>query len=60
MSDRSYRQEYECEFLEAATAVFPDDVVERLVDNDERHITVPSDLTLGSMVVSGEGPWGDL
>lgn len=33
LSERSYRQEYRCDFLEAATAVFPSDFIERLMSN---------------------------
>lgn len=44
LSDRAYRQEYECEFLEAAEAVFPDDWLERLVDQGERTTIDPARL----------------
>ena len=41
LSDRAYRQEYECEFLESTVSVFPSDLVERLVDNNGRRTTPP-------------------
>lgn len=43
LSDRAYRQEYCCEFLEAATAVFPSDLIERLIDQDHRRDLMPDD-----------------
>ncbi|MEM8950487.1 MAG: terminase large subunit [Pseudomonadota bacterium] len=41
LSDRSYRQEYLCEFLEATVAVFPSDLVERLMDENQRRTVLP-------------------
>ena len=43
LSERAYRQEYECEFLEATTSVFPYDLLERLVDQDDRRDHMPDD-----------------
>ena len=43
LSNRAYRQEYECEFLEAANAVFPADLIERLTDNEERRVRMPDE-----------------
>ena len=60
MSDRSYRQEYECEFLESATAVFPSDVIERLVDFDERHATEPNEAGRLILPAGDAGPWAAL
>lgn len=55
LGDRSYRQEYMCEFLEARTAVFPSDVVERLVDDNERH-TVTPDVELTKRIKDADTP----
>ncbi|MDH3662688.1 MAG: terminase large subunit [Alphaproteobacteria bacterium] len=41
LSDRSYRQEYQCEFLESSTAVFPSDLVQRLMDENQRRVIMP-------------------
>jgi len=66
LSDRSYRQEYRCEFLEAATAVFPSDLIERLVDDNARHTETPDEIVPGIVaptlqtLATGSGPWGDL
>ncbi len=51
LSDRAFRQEYQCEFLEAANSVFPADIIERLTENNERRTTMP-DETLGLPSVS--------
>ncbi len=48
LSSRAYRQEYECEFLEAANAVFPADLIERLTDKEERRTRMP-DATEGTI-----------
>ncbi len=45
LSDRAFRQEYECEFLEAANAVFPADLIERLMDDDERRTMDPGEAS---------------
>lgn len=68
LTDRAYRQEYECEFLEAATAVFPADVIERLVDNNTRRTELPDTIESsdpsGQQLIDGlvtaPGPWEDL
>jgi hypothetical protein len=62
LSERAYRQEYECEFLESASAVFPADWVERLVDNDARHgDLMPEDVLTGeALTVIDPGPWAGL
>ena len=49
LSERAYRQEYCCEFLEAATAVFPSDLIERLVDDNRRRDVLP-DAELSSRI----------
>jgi hypothetical protein len=62
LSDRAYRQEYECEFLESASAVFPADWVERLVDDDARHgELMPDEVLVGeSLAVVDPGPWASI
>lgn len=64
LSDRAYRQEYCCEFLEAATAVFPADVVERLVDDNRRKVELPDSMKGEAMslqsLMTGPGPWAEL
>lgn len=67
LSARSYRQEYECEFLESALSVFPYDMLERLVDENERVDGPPEHLEglqkqpwdLSSISVE-PGPWDDI
>lgn len=61
LSDRAYRQEYECEFLESAISVFPADWIERLVDDDERHgVVLPDEVTVGQVRAVDPGPWAAL
>jgi hypothetical protein len=62
LSDRAYRQEYECEFLESASSVFPADWVERLVDEDARHgELMPDEVLAGeALAVVDPGPWAGL
>ena len=58
LSERAYQQEYECNFLEAATSVFPSDWIERLVDGDERHNeTLPDQLPGIALPTVAPGPW---
>ena len=61
LSDRAYRQEYECEFLESAVSVFPADWLERLVDDDERHgATLPDAMPAGLVHAAEPGAWAGL
>ena len=41
LGERSFEQEYRCTFLESATAVFPSDLIERLVDDNRRRDVLP-------------------
>ena len=43
LSDRAFRQEYQCEFLEAASAVFPADLIERLTEGEKRRMIMPNE-----------------
>jgi hypothetical protein len=54
LSDRAYRQEYECEFLDSAISVFPSDFLERLVDSDDRDGIILDDTPLP---LHDPGPW---
>jgi hypothetical protein len=62
LSERAYRQEYECEFLESASAVFPADWVERLVVADARHgELMPDEVLAGeALAVVDPGPWASI
>ena len=61
LSDRAYRQEYECEFLESASAVFPSDWIERLVDDDVRHGEImPDEMAADMLGIVDPGPWASL
>lgn len=61
LSDRAFRQEYLCEFLESSTSVFPADFIERLVDDNERHGDIlPDDLPAEVLPRIDPGPWSEL
>lgn len=63
LSERAFRQEYQCEFLEAATAVFAADVIERLVDKGTRRTEMPDTIKNSELIdglVTSPGPWEDL
>lgn len=65
LSRRSYEQEYECNFLESAISVFPYDMIERLVDDNQR--SDGPDQAAGkrkewdlSHIAVDPGPWDEI